>query len=77
MEKSANPAANFVDGVRSRARPICDVEIGHRSVTVCHLGNISIRLGRPLRWDPKAERIIDDPEANRWLSRPARAPWQV
>ena len=75
LEESDNHYANFLDCVRTRKRPICDVEIGHRSVTVCHLGNISIRLGRPLRWDPVAERIVDDEEANRWLSRPTRAPW--
>jgi hypothetical protein len=52
--------------------------VGHRSVTVCHLGNISLRLGgRVLEWDPKAERITNDEEANRMCSRPLRAPWTL
>ena len=46
---------NFIDGVRTRKRPICDVEVGYRSVTVCHLGAIALRLGIPLDWDPKAD----------------------
>ena len=46
---------NFIDGIRTRKRPICDVEIGYRSVTVCHLGAIALRLGIPLDWDPAAE----------------------
>ncbi len=68
---------NFVECVKSRQTPVCDVETGHRSVSVCHLGNISIRLGRPIRWDPAKERIIGDEEANRWLWRPMRGPWHL
>jgi predicted dehydrogenase len=66
---------NFFDCVRSRKRPICDVEIGHRSATVCHLGVISMRLGRKLGWGPKGERFINDSEANQWLSREMRKGW--
>jgi hypothetical protein len=61
----------------SRERCICDVEIGHRSVTVCHLGNIAIKLGRELHWDPKTEMFVNDEEANRMLDRPRRAPWHL
>ncbi len=69
---------NFVDCVRERKQPICPVEVGHRSATVCHLGNISMRMGgRKLDWDPKAERITNDEEANRMLSRPMRGPWKL
>lgn len=68
---------DWLDCIRTRQRPLCDVEIGHRSVTVCHLGNIAIRLGRKLRWDPVQEKFPDDPEANRWLHRPYRAPWHL
>jgi predicted dehydrogenase len=74
---SNNHYQNFVDCVKSRRRPICDAEIGHRSVTVCHLGNISIRLGRKIQWDPTKEQIIGDEEANRWLDRPVRKPWHL
>ena len=66
---------NFVRCVRSRQRPVCDVEIGCRSVTVCHLGNIAYWLGRPLKWDPVRERFIGDEHADRCLSRSKRAPW--
>jgi predicted dehydrogenase len=61
----------------TRARPIADVEIGARSVTVCHLGNISMWLKRKIRWDPEKEEIVGDPEASRWLDRPLRAPYHI
>ncbi|HTX37249.1 MAG TPA: Gfo/Idh/MocA family oxidoreductase [Bryobacteraceae bacterium] len=70
-------ARNFLDCVKSRQRPNADVEEGHRSAVMCHLGNISTRLGRSLRWDAAAEQITGDAEANRWLSRPYRAPWKL
>lgn len=66
---------NFFDCIRSRRSPICDVEIGHRSATVCHLGVIALRLGRKLKWDPQSEQFIDDREANGWLSREMRPSW--
>ena len=72
---SDNHMKNFFDCVRSRQQPICDVEIGHRSVSVCHLGVIAMRLGRPLRWDPAAEQFAGDAEANQWLAREQRKPW--
>jgi predicted dehydrogenase len=77
LYESRNHYADFLDCVKSRKRPVCDVEVGHRSVSVCHLGNISIRLGRPIRWDPAKEEIIGDEEASRWLWRPMRAPWHL
>ena len=72
-----NNLDNFLDCVRSRRRPNADVEIGCRSVTVCHLGNIAYWLKRPLKWDPLKEQFVDDKEANRWLWRPMREPWRV
>ena len=48
-----------------------------RSVTVCHLVNIAYWLNRPIRWDPKNEETVGDPEAARWVDRPKRAPWFV
>lgn len=68
---------NWLDCIKTRQRPICDVEVGHRSVTVCHLGNIAMRIGRKLHWDPAAERFVDDPDADRWLAKPYRAPWAL
>jgi predicted dehydrogenase len=66
---------NFIDCVRSRRRPVADVEIGHRVVTACHLGVIAYRTGRKIRWDAKQERIVGDPEAQRMTSKQYRAPW--
>lgn len=68
---------NFLDCVKSRQEPIEPVEIGHRTASICHLGNIGIRLMRKLRWDPDEERFVDDEEANRMLARPMRAPWHL
>lgn len=69
--------ANFLHAVRTRERPICDVEIGCRSTTICHLGNIAYMLKRPLQWDPVTERFTNDAQANRLLDRPRRAPWTL
>ncbi|CAN5365313.1 Gfo/Idh/MocA family oxidoreductase [soil metagenome] len=69
--------ANWLDCIKSRKLPICDVEIGHRSATVCHLGNIAVRTGRKLTWDPVKETIVGDDEAAGMLSRPYRAPWKL
>jgi len=63
---------NFIDCIRSRKQPICDVEIGHRSATVCHLGVIAMRLGRKLQWDPKKEQFVNDAEADQWIAREMR-----
>jgi len=66
---------NFLECVRSRERPVADIEIGHRSTIVPHLGNISIRTGRKLRWDAVKEEIVDDREASALLFRQPRKPW--
>jgi hypothetical protein len=63
--------------MKTRAKPVADVEIGRRSITVCHLGNIARWVGRRLRWDPVKEEFPDDPEANALLDRPRRAPYQL
>jgi predicted dehydrogenase len=75
---SDNHAQNFVDGIRTRKQPICNVEVGHRSASVCHLGNISLRLGgRELNWDPKKEVFKDDAEANGMINRKMRGGWTI
>lgn len=66
---------NFLNCVKTRQDPIAPVEIGHRTATMCHLGNIAIRMMRKLAWDPAAERFTGDEEANRMLARPLRPPW--
>ncbi len=63
--------------VRRRHGLTCDVEIGHRTATACHVGNIARWLGRPLRWDPVEETFVGDDQANAMLSRPMRPPWQL
>ena len=72
---SSNHMGNFIDCMRSRRPPICDAEIGHRSVSVCHLGVIALRLRRKLQWDPVAEKFKEDNEANAMLSRTMRKPY--
>lgn len=66
---------DFLDCIKTRKDPICNAEVGHRSSTVCHLGNIAMLLDRPLKWDPQKEQFIGDDEANRMRQRPARAHW--
>lgn len=68
---------DWLDAIRSRQTPVADVEIGHRSVTVCHLANIARAVGRPLRWNPEHERFENDDDANQWLSRPRRAGFEL
>ncbi len=77
LEDSGNHHDNWIDCIKSRGRCICDVAVGHRSVSICHIGNISMRLRRPLKWDPAREQFVDDAGANALLSRPQRAPWMV
>jgi len=72
LDAIINHMGNFFDCIESRNRPVSDVESQHRSVTTCHIGNISMRLGRPLQWDPTSETFIDDAEANTWLKREQR-----
>ena len=67
---------NFLDCVKSRQEPAAPVEVGHRSASLCHLGNVAIRLGRNVKWDPKSEKFHGEDEANEMLARPlARVRW--
>ena len=70
-------ARNFLDCIRSRRDPVEPVEAGHRTASLCHLANIAMRLRRKIRWDPHAEQIVNDEEADKMLSRPIRAPWTL
>jgi hypothetical protein len=63
---------NFIEAIRSRIDPAVPVEVGHRSCTVCNLGNISYELGRPVKWDPYTERFVNDAEAERFFHRQYR-----
>lgn len=77
LYKSNNHKANWLECIKSRAETVAPVEIGHRSCTVCLLGEIAMRLGRKLKWDPGKEQFIGDETANRMLWRPMRSPWRL
>jgi predicted dehydrogenase len=70
-----NHKADWFKAIREgHLRPAVDVEIGHRTATLCNLGNLSYMLGRKLVWDGAAQEVVNDPQANRLLSRPQRYP---
>ncbi len=77
LYNSRDHKQNFLDCIKSRREPIASAEIGHRSSTVCHLGNIAMLLGRKLKWDPAKERFTNDWAANRMVARSMRAPWSL
>ena len=77
LYKSDNHKKDFIDCVKSRSQPVAPVEVGHRSCTVCLLGQIAMKAGRKLEWDPDKERFVDDDAANKLLTRPMRAPWKI
>jgi predicted dehydrogenase len=68
---------NFFECLLDRSLPVSDVYTHHRAMTTCHLANIAIRLGRKLQWDPQAERIVGDDEAQRWQSREQRKGYEI
>src|SRR5262249_43361630 len=77
LDAIVNHMGNFVDCIRSRRQPISDVVSQHRTASVCHLANISMRLGRKLKWDPISERFVGDEEADGWLSRAERRGYEI
>jgi predicted dehydrogenase len=77
LYKSDSHKGNLIECIKSRAETVAPVEIGHRSCTVCLLGDIAMKLGRKLKWDPDAEKFTNDDEANRMLWRPMRSPWKL
>ncbi|MBL7077391.1 MAG: Gfo/Idh/MocA family oxidoreductase [Kiritimatiellae bacterium] len=68
---------DFIHCVKTRETPFRDVEWSHRTATICHLGNIALKLNRSLKWDPDNEDFIGDTEASRMVDRPRRGPWQI
>jgi hypothetical protein len=77
LEVSNDHMRNFFDCVRSRKLPIADVEVGHLSATLCHIGTLSMRLGRKLQWSTAHEKFTGEgaKEANTWLARTMRKPY--
>jgi len=72
-----NQHRDWLDCIRSRKTPICSAEIGHRSCTICLLGNIGYWLRRPLTWDPVKEGFAGDEEANKLVAGQMRSPWTL
>src|SRR6185437_6854576 len=68
--------ADFIESIRTKRRPVCDIEIGHRATSAALLGMISLKLGRSVRWDGEKQMILDDPQATELLRRPYRGPWK-
>jgi hypothetical protein len=77
IERSDSHYQNWIDAIKTRTRPICDVEIGHSTSALCNVVNIAYQLERELEWDPKNEVFINDDEANKLLSRPYRGEWKL
>ncbi|MBL7042070.1 MAG: Gfo/Idh/MocA family oxidoreductase [Pirellulaceae bacterium] len=68
---------NWIDCIRAREKPVADVETNQRSVSVCHLANITRWVGRRLTWDPVKERFVNNDEANRYIDRPRREGYEL
>jgi predicted dehydrogenase len=77
VQRSDSHSGNFLECVRTRKRPLCDIETAHHSASAVLLGGIALLLQRPLRWDPAQEQFLNDNEANRLLSTAFRPPWQI
>ena len=75
--ESANHHRNFIDCIKSRKPTICPAEASHRAITPGHLGMVAMQTGRPIKWDPKAERIVGDDAAQELLRFKPRGPWKV
>ena len=74
---SSDHHQNWLDCIKSRKDPVCSVDVGHRSASVCHLGNIAVRTGKKLVWDPQQQQVVGDAELAKWVSRPYRLPWKL
>lgn len=79
LYESRNHWDNFIECVRTRQEPVAPPEVAHRTVSICHLANIAMLLGRPVKWDPKTETFGSDEQANRMpmLDRSRREPWRL
>ena len=77
LYNSKDHKADFISSIHSRKPPICDVEIGARTVSVCHLVNLAYYHGEKMKWDPKAEQFTGGTGNKEWLDVPHRNPWRV
>lgn len=76
LKESPGHIRNFLDCIKTGQDPVAPIELGHRSATMCHLGNIAMKLKTKLHWDPQAERFTNNEAANRLLSFPKRSGWE-
>jgi hypothetical protein len=74
--KSENHYEDFLKAIRDRSMPVCDVEIGHRTASVCNIGNIAYATNKSLEWNPKTEKF-NDAQANALLGRSMNAEWGI
>ncbi len=74
---SRHHQANLIEAVKTRRSTICPIDVAVRSDTICHLGDIAMRLGRKLHWDPVREEFVDDAQANAMTRRAMRSPWHL
>jgi len=77
LYKSRDHFENWIECVKTRALPVSDLAIGHKTTNICNIGNIAMQLQRKLAWDPVKERFAGDEMANRLLSKPMRGPWSL
>jgi len=77
LYRSSNHYSDWTQAIRNRTKPICDVEIGHRTATIVNIANIAYQLGRPLDWDPEKEEFKNDPEANKLRTKEYREPYRI
>ena len=75
--ESKGHVRNFIDCVKSRKETVCPVEMAIRCDTIAHMVDVAAQTGRVINWDPKAERIVDDEEAAKMLTRPYRDKWKI
>jgi hypothetical protein len=77
IEANKGHRENWLDCIKTRQKPICDVAVGAGSVTVCHLVNLAYWHNKKLTWDPQKWEFPGDAEANAWRDRPRRDPYQL
>jgi predicted dehydrogenase len=77
LYKSTNHLSDWLNSIHTRKQPICDVETGQRTATVCNLVNLAYFHGLPLKWDPKTERFTGENGQKEWLGREYRKPWRL
>ena len=77
LYQSKRHVGNFIDCIKTRKQPISTIEAAVQSDLISHMGNAVVRLGRSIKWDPKKEQVIGDPETAKILNRKAREPWSI